>query len=129
MRGRAAVAALAAVFGVATLFAGGRVLAGADPGYVVFRPLLLFNTAMGAAYLAAAAATWWSLERGRLAAAAIAAANVVVLAAVAWLYAAGSAVAAQSVRAMTLRAGVWVVLWLALSRMARTGAGSRPLLP
>jgi hypothetical protein len=33
-----ALALLAALFGLLTIFAGMRVLAGADPGYVVFRP-------------------------------------------------------------------------------------------
>ena len=46
------------MFGVATLFAGSRVLLGSDPGYEVFRPLLIYNTAMGAAYLAAGITVW-----------------------------------------------------------------------
>ncbi len=45
------VTTVAVLFGVATLFAGGRVLLGSDPGYEVFRPLLTHNTAMGVAYL------------------------------------------------------------------------------
>lgn len=36
----AVLAFIAILFGIATIFAGGRVLLGADPGYVVFRPLL-----------------------------------------------------------------------------------------
>ena len=48
------ILSLAAVlFGVVTLIAGTRVLAGADPGYRVFLPLLLYNIAMGVAYVAA----------------------------------------------------------------------------
>jgi hypothetical protein len=39
----------AILFGVATIIAGVRVLAGADPGYTVFQPLLIYNTAMGIA--------------------------------------------------------------------------------
>jgi len=37
----------AALFGIATIIAGTRVLVGADPGYIVFRPLLIYNAAMG----------------------------------------------------------------------------------
>lgn len=37
---QAVVAAIAVLFGARTVFAGGRVLLGADPGYEVFRPLL-----------------------------------------------------------------------------------------
>jgi hypothetical protein len=110
---------VASAFGVATVIAGGRVLAGADPGYVVFRPLLIFNTAMGVAYLAAGIITWRSLERGRVAAAAVFFLNLVVLGAIGYLYAAGGAVAVESIRAMAFRAGVWLVLFLGLAWLNR----------
>lgn len=46
------ILALAALFfGLATIVAGVRVLTGADPGYLVFRPLLVYNTVMGLMYL------------------------------------------------------------------------------
>jgi len=64
-------ALVAALFGLATIIAGGRVLAGADPGYVVFRPLLIYNAAMGIAYVAAGVIAWRSLDRGKYAAATI----------------------------------------------------------
>ena len=73
------VAAVAVLFGVATLFAGGRVLLGSDPGYEVFRPLLIYNTAMGLAYLAAGIAVWRSVNAGRNAAGAIFLLNLLVL--------------------------------------------------
>jgi len=59
--------AIAVLFGIATLFAGGRVLLGSDPGYVVFRPLLVYNVLMGLAYVAAGIIFWRSArgpERG-----------------------------------------------------------------
>ena len=40
------LALAAASFGLVTIIAGVRVLAGSDPGYIVFRPLLIYNTAM-----------------------------------------------------------------------------------
>ena len=49
---------VAALFGIATIFAGTRVLLGSDPGYIVFRPLLIYNTAMGIVYVAAAIIAW-----------------------------------------------------------------------
>lgn len=70
---RRAVAVLAAAFGVETIVAGARVIAGADPGNMVYRPQLWFNTAMGLAYLAAALVAWHDAGRGRLALIAIAA--------------------------------------------------------
>ena len=112
------VLALAAVvFGLVTTIAGARVLSGSDPGYIVFRPLLIYNTAMGMAYMAAGIIAWRSLERGRYAAAAIFALNSFVLAAIGFLYTAGSAVAIESLRAMILRTVVWFVLFLGLAWM------------
>jgi hypothetical protein len=112
------VLALAAVlFGIATIIAGVRVLAGSDPGYIVFRPLLIYNTAMGIAYIAAGVLIWRSVDRGMYAASAIFVLNFLVLGAVGGLYALGSAVAVESFGAMTLRTVVWLVLFLLLKRM------------
>jgi hypothetical protein len=113
------VAVLAGIFGLATILAGGRVLSGADPGYVVFRPLLIFNTAMGAAYVAAALVTWRSLRWGRYAAAGILGLNLLALGAILLLYGTGSAVAMDSLVAMTFRTAVWLGFFLALSRVRR----------
>ena len=105
----------AALFGLATIAAGVRVLAGADPGYVVFRPLLLFNTAMGFAYVGAGVLAWRDLTRGRSAAAVIFGLNLCVLGAIGYLSSTGSAVAVDSLRAMAFRTGVWLLLFLALA--------------
>jgi hypothetical protein len=113
------VALVEVAFGIATVVAGTRVLAGADPGFVVFRPLVVFNVAMGVAYVAAGIWTSLSLERGRVAAAAIFLLNLVAFGLVGYLYAAGSRVAVESVRAIAFRTGVWLVLFLSLVRLAR----------
>jgi ABC-type transport system involved in multi-copper enzyme maturation permease subunit len=113
---------VAAVFGLVTIIAGTRVLLGSDPGYIVFWPLLIYNTAMGIAYMAAGVVAWRNLERGKYAAAAIFVLNLLVLGAVGYLYAAGSAVAIESLRAMTLRTVVWLVLLLGLVWVARRSA-------
>ena len=44
---QAVLALAAALFGIATIIAGVRVLIGFHPGYTVFWPLLIYNTAMG----------------------------------------------------------------------------------
>ncbi len=116
-------AAIAVLFGIATLFAGSRVLLGADPGYVVFRPLLIYNTIMGVAYLAAGITIWRSLVLGKYAAGAIFLLNILVLLGIILVYRSGGAVAVDSLGAMTLRTVVWLVLflvtsWLGRSRMA-----------
>jgi hypothetical protein len=113
------ILALAAVlFGLVTIIAGARVLSGFDPGYVVFRPLLIYNTAMGIAYMAAGIAAWRSLDRGKFAAATIFVLNFLVLIAVGFLCATGSDVAIDSLRAMTFRTVVWFLLFLGLAWMS-----------
>ncbi len=112
-------AVVATLFGLLTLFAGTRVLTGADPGYVVFRPLLIYNTVMGLMYVLAGFLIWRSIRPGLYAAAAILLLNLLVLVAVAYLYSAGQGVALDSVQAMLLRTGVWLALWLALAWLGR----------
>ena len=112
-------AAVAVLFGLATLFAGGRVLLGSDPGYEVFRPLLLYNAAMGVAYLAAGVTVWRSVKAGRYAAGAIFLLNLLVLVGIVVVFRSGGAVAVDSLRAMTLRTVVWLVLFLTVSWLVR----------
>lgn len=112
-------AAVAVLFGVATIFAGGRVLLGSDPGYVVFRPLLIYNVAMGVAYIAAGLAILRSPNRGRYAAGAIFLLNLLVLVGIIVIHSSGGAVAVDSLRAMTLRTVVWLALFLAASWVCR----------
>jgi hypothetical protein len=108
----------AALFGLATIIAGARVLFGSDPGYIVFRPLLIYNTAMGAAYVAAGIIAWRSLDQGKYAAATIFVLNFLVLGTIGYLYVTGSAVAIESLRAMILRTVVWLVLSLGFAWMS-----------
>lgn len=119
---RALLVFVALVFGLATLVAGTRVLAGSDPGYVVFEPLLVYNVAMGFAYIAAGIVAWRSLGWGERAALAIFVLNLVVLAAIAWLYSTGSSIAIESVRAMILRTAVWLLLFAGFAWIGRRTA-------
>lgn len=116
--------ASAVLFGVATLVAGGRVLLGSDPGYEVFRPRLIYNTTMGVAYVVAGITIWRSFNSGRYAAGAIFLLNLVVLVAIIVVYHSGGPVAVDSLRAMTLRAVVWLVLFLAVSWLVRSRKAS-----
>ncbi|MDY0212264.1 MAG: hypothetical protein RBR06_04620 [Desulfuromonadaceae bacterium] len=117
---RTILALIAFLFGLATIFAGGRVLMGFNPGYVVFRPLLIYNTAMGVAYLGVGSVLWRSLVRGRYAAGAIFLLNLLVLVAVVLLYCSGGPVAVDSLQAMSFRTVVWLGLFLAASWLLRS---------
>lgn len=119
------VAVAALFFGIATIFAGTRVLLGSDPGYVVFLPLLLYNTAMGFVYAGVGAITWRNLHHGRNGAGAIFLLNLLVLAAIGFLYTAEGPVAIESLRAMTLRTVVWFVLFIGLWRLGRAAASKK----
>lgn len=94
------------LFGAITIFAGGRVLAGTNPGYIVFLPLLIYNTLMGFAYVGVGTAAWRNL-------------NLIVLAAIGIAYAAGEAVAKDGLGAMTLRMVVWLVVFSGLWWLGR----------
>lgn len=106
---------IAILFGFVTVIAGTRVLVGANPGYDVFLPLLIYNTVMGVVYVAAGIATSRSPIYGRNIAAAISGLNILVLVMIGYLYAMKSSVAVESISAMTFRTFVWLVLffWLA----------------
>jgi hypothetical protein len=112
--------AVASLFCVATRFAGGRVLLGSDPGYVVFQPLLIYNTIMGVAYLAAGITIWRSLILGKYAAGAIFFLNFLVLLGIILVYRSGGPVAVESLGAMTLRTVVWLALFLVASWLGRS---------
>lgn len=115
-----AAAAVAVLFGVATVMAGGRVLLGiSDPGYVVFRPLLVYNTGMGVAYVAAGVAMWRCLRCGTRAAAIVFALNLLVLVAIFAVHSSGGAVAVESLRAMSFRTAVWLGLLAVLLGVGR----------
>ncbi len=112
--------ALAAVlFGFVTIIVGSLVLTGSDPGYKVFLPLLLFNIAMGVAYVAAGITTWRNPNQGKYASGTIFVLNVLVLGAIAYLYKVGTSVAVESVGAMTFRTVVWLVLFLGVAWVCR----------
>lgn len=107
---RAAIV-VALFFGLLTMFAGGRVLLGADPGHVVVRPLLIFNTAMGAVYVATALLLRRDLRVGRRAAGAIALLNLLALTVLILFASSGGLVAFDSFAAMGLRTAVWAAIF------------------
>ena len=117
----AAVAIAAVLFGVVTVIAGARVLLGADPGYVVYLPLLRFNSIMGVVYVAVGVIAWRNLRLGVYGAAAICVLNLAALGTVSYLYTSNGPIASTSVQAMTLRTIVWLALFLIARRALARG--------
>lgn len=117
--GQRVLALTAVFFGVVTIFAGIRVLTGSDPGYVVFQPLIIYNTAMGFVYVVVGAIAWRSLNQGRNGAASIFMLNLLALAAIWILYKSGGVVAIDSLSAMTFRTVVWLVIFIGFRWLSR----------
>ena len=127
MRGAAIVAA---VFGVATIRAGGNVLFGdgarASGNVVGF--VLWFNFLAGFAYALAGAGMWLRRRWSAQLALAIAAATVLVFGAFGVHVAAGGAFEARTAWAMTLRSAVWILIaLLAFKAIKRDGPAAAPL--
>lgn len=110
---------VACIFGAVTIAAGARVLLGVDPGYAVYRPLVLFNTFMGAIYVAAGGVIWFNIAHGRWAAAAVFGINAVALVVVATLLSTGEIIALETLKAMAFRTAVWLMLALGLYWITR----------
>lgn len=87
---------------------------GANPGYIVFRPLLLFNTLMGVLYVVAGLVTWKNVSRGKLIAAIILVLNFSVLLIVIYLYFKSNLIATQSLSAITFRSVAWLLIFFGL---------------
>ena len=109
-----AAATIAAVFGIATIRAGGSVLFGdgvqAAGNVVGF--VLWFNFLAGFAYVVAGAGLWMRRHWSAHLALAIAAATVLVFGAFGIHVAAGGAFEARTAWAMTLRSVVWILIAL-----------------
>lgn len=106
-----ALGLLAVLFGAITIFAGLRVLTGTNPGYVVFQPLLIYNTVMGFVYIGVGTISWRSLDLGKNGACVIFVLNLIVLIAIGVVYTSGGALAIDSLYAMTLRTVVWLAIF------------------
>ncbi|MEX0943807.1 MAG: hypothetical protein WD002_14825 [Pseudomonadales bacterium] len=102
---------IAILFGALTIIAGSRVLGGSDPGYVVYKPLVIYNTVMGFAYVATGVIAWRNLFIARAMGGTIFSLNTIVFLVIIYLYRTGSSVAIDSVQAMTLRTVVWLALF------------------
>jgi len=101
------------------MIAGARVLLGSDPGYVVYLPLLRFNTIMGFAYVAVGVIAWRSVRLGVHGSGAICVLNLVALGAISYLYTPNGSIAGTSVVAMTFRTVAWLVLFFVLAWSGR----------
>lgn len=116
------VAIVAALFGGLTILSGGSVLFGPEAARraagnaVPF--VVIFNTAAGFAYLAAAVALWMNHPAARPLALAIGVATLVVLAGFALAALTGAAVELRTAIALPFRAAFWLAIAWALGRRA-----------
>ncbi len=113
----AAIAGL--LVGLLSVFSGSAVLLGIKhPGYTTLDWLLIYNVSMGVVSIVAGVAIWSARSWAVRLANCIAAAHFVVLLILVAMYAVTTAVALQSVGAMTFRSAIWVAIVL-IVRKAR----------
>ena len=110
---------ISVIFGIITIVVGSGVVAGSDPGYKVFQPLLIYNTVMGFAYIATGILAWRNLNIGKYAAAVVLTLNIIVLGAISYIYISGNDVAIESIRAMIFRTVIWFFLFIGLFWLSR----------
>lgn len=115
-----ALSLLGVLFGVLTIVAGSSVLRGANPGYVVFLPLLIYNTIMGFVYVGVGTVAWRNLNLGKNGSGTIFVLNAIVLGATGITYMFGGEIAIESLRAMALRTVVWLVFFAGLWWISRS---------
>lgn len=102
-------AVLAFIIGAMAIFAGGQVLLGKDPGYYVIGWLLVYNFAAGVLTAAVTAVLIWRASKyARPAAVITLAAHALVMVILQTAY--RGVVAVDSIRAMTIRIVVWLVI-------------------
>lgn len=114
-------AVIAAVFGLITIWVGGMTLLGfSDPGYVIFTPLLVFNTGMGFAYTSTGILIWQQHPKATEASKIIFGFNMLALAIITLLYYwMHFDIASDSLKAMTLRTVAWLLIWRSLAWIRR----------
>ncbi|MGM0547546.1 MAG: hypothetical protein ACQEST_12600 [Bacteroidota bacterium] len=86
-----------------------------DPGYVIFLPLLIFNTVMGFAYTASGYLIWRNLHTGIKAAKVIFLLNLIMLFLILIAYWLEVSVAFESLTAMSFRTVIWLIIYAGLS--------------
>lgn len=111
-------AVLAFIIGAMAIFAGGQVLLGRDPGYYVIDWLPIYNFVMGVLAALVVAPLIWRGSRWALPAAlAIFAAHSLVMVVLRTAY--SDVVAPDSLRAMTIRMIVWLLILALMFVQAR----------
>ncbi|WP_134085215.1 hypothetical protein [Thiohalophilus thiocyanatoxydans] len=86
--------------------------------------MLVYNTLMGFIYIGVGVVAWRNVHYGRNGAAAVFILNLLVLAAIWLLYNPGGAVAIDSLRAMTLRTIVWLLIFMGFGWLSRRVPGT-----
>jgi hypothetical protein len=115
-----AAAIVAVLFGLLTIFSGGRALfGGADMGAVV--PFVLwFNFLAGFAYVVAGLGLWYRTSWAASLSIFIALATAAVFATFLWKVWSGTPYEARTMGAMGLRLAIWVAIAIVAIRGART---------
>jgi len=111
-------AIIATAFGLITIWVGGTTLFGfSDPGYVIFLPLLIYNTVMGFFYTATGMLIWQQHPKATKASKFIFLLNIMVLIIITLLYWTNFEVAFDSLKAMSIRTLIWGTIYISLTKI------------
>ncbi len=102
------------IFGIITIISGSKVLFGSDPGYVVFLPLVIFNTVMGFVYIVPGVVAWRNPVLSKTIAGIVLLLNLGALITITYFYFADGVIAFQSLGAMSFRSIVWLIIYFGL---------------
>ncbi len=105
------IAVIAALMGVLPVITGTRVLSGSfDPGYATFITLITYNILMGLVSVAAGYFIWTKTKQALLFSGFVAGGHILVLLSLLTVF--NDVIATQSIKAMTFRSVVWIVIFL-----------------
>ncbi len=104
-------ASVAVVFSIFSIIEGTQVLFGmTQTEYIVLKPLLIYNVAMGLVGVFVGITLWLNNRRALMLTSIVAAMHLTVLLIVVVIYLSDGAVAMHSVKAMIIRSVVWIVI-------------------
>jgi hypothetical protein len=112
---RRIAAGVAVGFSLLTIVEGSQVLLGiSHPDYVVLPILVMYNVIMGGVGLVVGAGLWANRRAALVVAAGLSTAHLVVLLIVGVLFASSGSASINSLQAMMMRSGVWILItWVA----------------
>lgn len=106
-------AAIAVLFSLLSIIEGSKVLLGiSNQGYIVFVPLLIYNLVMAFVGIIVGITIWFNSKKAFNHTSKVTIIHLIVLITLVVIFVSNGPVAPESVKAMVIRSGVWLVITL-----------------